>query len=111
MKKTPIEPREPVRWFAEQMEKKLLENDYKGGWQECTIGYLRRSMENETCELERAVMALWVFIENGYAKSLRVKSLHSGKKLARQIIEEASDVANFAMMIADVARKNAEDTD
>ena len=105
---TKIEIREEVMWFAEQMERKLRDNDYKGGWQKCTIGYLRRSMENETQELQRAVIALWVFIENGYAKSLR----GNGKfvdvtvgKLARQTIKEATDVANFAMMIADNVRR------
>ena len=27
--------REEVKWFAEQMENKLQENDHKGGWQDC----------------------------------------------------------------------------
>jgi hypothetical protein len=77
-------PREQVQWFAEQMEKKLQENDRKGGWENCSPGYLMRRLREEYQEL------LGLMIPQDREK----------------IIREAADIANFAMMIADIARKS-----
>lgn len=77
--------REPVRWFAELMEVKLRENDHKGGWQDCSLDWLVERLYEEAKEL-------WVEID-------RVEPE------ADQIVREATDVANFAMMIADNARR------
>ena len=71
--------REQMQWFAEQMESKLKENDHKGGWDNCGIVWLRNRLVEEVEELSSAM-------EAGHNS-------------------EASDVANFAMMIADKARK------
>lgn len=76
--------RPEVRWFAEQMELALRRNDHKGGWQDCDYEYLSDRLRDETLELEGAVF---------------------GGGLNEAIINEAVDVANFAMMIADNARK------
>jgi hypothetical protein len=72
--------REPVAWFARRMEAKLRENDWKGGWENCTLQYLFEKLDEEIHELS--------------ACSTDV-----------EVIEEAADVANIAMMIADNARK------
>lgn len=71
--------RPEVRWFAEQMEAALKRNDHKGGWKECGAIYLLSRLRQETNELEGVVYF---------------------NKSEKEIISEAADVANFAMMIA-----------
>jgi hypothetical protein len=65
--------RPEVLAFAWLMEDKLRQNDHKGGWKECSFDYLMHRLVQEQDEL--------------------LKQPH---------ISEAVDVANFAMMIADV---------
>jgi len=71
--------RDPLARFAMEMERVLRENDHKRGWADCSQVWLLNRLKQETAELERA--------------------LASGKN----IVKEAADVANFAMMIADNA--------
>ncbi|GIQ61511.1 hypothetical protein PACILC2_00790 [Paenibacillus cisolokensis] len=80
--------RSEVQWFAEQMEENLRENDHKGGWENESIYWLFSRLKEESTELLRAVDL--------------VRDLHDDPK---KIISEAADVANFAMMIADNARR------
>lgn len=79
-----IEVPESVRWFAQQMEKKLQKNDHKGGWEDLSLDILLDMLKIEVMELEASIKE-W--------------------QVSRDIIEESADVANFAMMIADIARK------
>lgn len=72
--------RPEVRRFSEVMERRLRKHDHKGGWKDCDYSYLTRRLQEEIDELHVAVQC----------KSLEL------------IPEEAADVANFAMMIADV---------
>jgi NTP pyrophosphatase (non-canonical NTP hydrolase) len=74
--------REEVSWFADEMETRLQANDWKGGWKNCDLPLLFARMIEEAGELSAAMHG----IEEG------------------DILKEAADVANFAMMIADVAR-------
>lgn len=76
--------RESVRWFAERMEEKLKANDHKGGWRNgnCTLQYLSMRLTQERKELKKAIASM-------------------DKEL---IIKECADIANFAMMIADLQR-------
>lgn len=86
MKKTPLffsTEREEVRWFAGLMEGQLRANDHKGGWHSMTKFQLHERLEEEVKELEQAIL---------------------GGGHSERIIREASDVANFAMMIADKER-------
>lgn len=76
--------RDQVKWFAEQMEAKLQENDHKGGWENCSVEYLLNRLNEEAQEL---------FYATETPNSMET------------IIREAADVANFAMMIADKARQ------
>jgi len=76
--------REPVRWFAEQMEEKLRANDHKPHWSIAHPDYLIHRLFQEANELWRAM---------------------EGELTADEVIKEAADVANFAMMIADNARR------
>lgn len=75
--------RDSVMRFAEQMEIKLQENDHKGGWQQCEDDYLIGRLQQETYEL---------YLAMNHKEPLEVR-------------REAADVANFAMMIADIAWK------
>jgi hypothetical protein len=72
-------PRPVVLWFAEHMDRVLRRNDHKGGWQSMSLGDLRDRLRQECIELEMALDA----------------------KPDSVALDEAVDVANFAMMIAD----------
>lgn len=79
-------PRHEVRAFARLMEKKLRKHDDRPGWKDETRGWLLSRLRDETEELHRAIH----------------KPDH-GQPLDSELIgREAADVANFAMMIADV---------
>jgi NTP pyrophosphatase (non-canonical NTP hydrolase) len=75
-----IDLRPEVAAFAEVMERKLRENDHKDHWRYCTGTYLFNRLRGEVNELARA-------------------------KTADERLAEAADVANFAMMIADNAKR------
>jgi NTP pyrophosphatase (non-canonical NTP hydrolase) len=75
-----IELRPEVAVFAEAMELALRENDWKGHWRHCTGTYLFNRLRGEVNELSRATKP-------------------------EERLKEAADVANFAMMIADNARR------
>ncbi len=76
--------REPLIFFAKKMEEKLIKNDKKGGWNNCSYDELQNFLNQEVIELKKA-------IEEGNPVS---------------IINEAADVANFSMMISDNTRKS-----
>jgi hypothetical protein len=63
--------------FSKEMKLELLKNSHKGGWLSEDVGSLLRRLKMEVRELEEAI--IW----------------NDG------IVEEAADVANFVMMIAD----------
>lgn len=75
--------RPEVLAFAHIMEQKLRENDHKSHWSDCAPSWLLGRLREETTELAGAI--------------------GSGYKSPEHIGREAADVANFAMMIADVA--------
>ncbi len=81
-----MDVRPEVAWFAEQMEKQLRSHDAKKGergWQRLADGYLDNELAGEVAEFRAAI---------------RLGD-------AGEIIHEAADVANLAMMIADNARR------
>lgn len=71
-------PREEVEIFSLCMEEKLRRNDHKGGWEKIPIRDLLKRLKDEVDELDKAIH------EEGNVN----------------IMYEAADVANFAMMIA-----------
>lgn len=77
-----IKLRPEVAAFAEEMERALQENEHKGGWRECSRMYLLACLREEQQEL--------------YYELIR------NPPCDYAIRKEAADVANFAMMIADV---------
>ena len=78
------EPRKEVKWFAEQMEKKLQKNDHRSGWKDADEDFLLQRLQEEILELKDEICE---------------SHIYNSKK----VIEECADVANFAMMIADNA--------
>jgi hypothetical protein len=76
------ELRPEVVAFAEAMEMQLRKNDWKKHWRHCTGAYLFNRLRGEVNELSRSV-------------------------LPDERLKEAADVANFAMMIADNAKRCA----
>lgn len=77
--------RPEVAAFAILMEAKLRKNDHKGHWRNCRPSDLYRRMLEEIEELRV------VLIEH---------AMSGGRET--DIGDEAADVANFAMMVADV---------
>ncbi len=82
--------REPVSWFATQMELELRKHDDQRGavgWRDERIRYLLDRMLEEVDEL----VALRPYLATAQAD---------------EVVSEAADVANLAMMIADNIRGN-----
>ncbi len=77
-----ILPREQVRDFAEEMERKLARNDHKRGWLELPV--------------EALMLKLCVEIEE-----LRIALDY---ETIEEAMAEAVDVGNFAMMVWDRLR-------
>lgn len=75
------EPRDVVRAFAIEMERQLQANDHKGGWGDEDRHWLLERLREEVAELTAAIK----------------------ERTPSAIVQEAADVANFAMMIADVS--------
>ena len=81
-----------VRRFAEAMERELRANDHKDGWDFEPPLVLLVRLREETRELARELRKRDVM----YSWDARVDAMSA------RIAAEAADVANFAMMIADV---------
>ena len=86
-----LELRPTVQWFAEQMELKLRANDHKDGWSDERIQSLMKRLYGEAWELSLVL------------ERYQADTIH--ESLDPRIIAEAADVANFAMMVADNARR------
>jgi len=76
-----IRPRDSVLKFSLAMEKKLRRNDYKGGWMDCDPWWLLDRVKDEIDEIESAML-----------KGLK----------PNRVTSECADVANLAMMVAEV---------
>lgn len=76
---------EAVIWFGKKMAEKLRKNGHKSHWRASTFAYLTRRMLQEVVEL----------LDELEEPTLDVEA----------IAMECADIANFAMMIADNARR------
>ena len=87
--------RKPVQWFAERMEEKLREHDEQRGergWRnehDCDEYFLLDRLEEEVLEIRQAIV-------------------RGGLTWNPRVVGECADVANFAMMIADLANVGTE---
>ncbi len=79
----PMTWRPEVRAFADAMERRLRANDWKGGWQNENVWHLLGRLRGETYELEGTLPTV-------------------SRPTGPGVLDEAADVANFALMIADV---------
>jgi NTP pyrophosphatase (non-canonical NTP hydrolase) len=86
--------RSEVVKFAEVMEKKLQDNEHKGGWENCSIDFLTYRLRQETAELFEA-LTLFHRMPNEQTRKL--------------VEDECGDVGNFAMMIQDLVNKQLEE--
>lgn len=98
------QPRSVVRWFAAAMEHELRENDHKGTWDRCTLGYLGKRLREEVEELVVAATDGHINANVG-DEGYRVAPWTEADVC--RVLSEAADVGNFAMMIADVCAKRA----
>src|SRR3990167_7929067 len=89
---TPLDMRPEVRAFAAAMEKKLRVNDHRPHWRGCDHRYLYGRLLEEVEELRVAALR-WV---DDQAK------IQSDPAAPARVLDEAADVGNFAMMVADV---------
>ena len=88
--------RNEVKIFAEAMEETLKENDYKGGWNSCSVDYLQKKLFEEVAEYCRAsklsitsaIMMLIGEYNNSYPNGHTVK-------------KETVDIGNICMMLYD----------
>lgn len=78
-----IDLRPALKWFAELMEQRLRDNDKKGGWLDTEPHYLMDRLEIDAVGLSNAISYI-------------------GLGGAAPITKEAADIANYAMMIADL---------
>jgi NTP pyrophosphatase (non-canonical NTP hydrolase) len=95
--------RPEVLAFARLMERELRANDHKPGWKNDRIGQLAPRVVQEADELLRAVRRL----EERWGEHLcggpdRGSVRMSDADMRQSVVEEAADVANMAMMVADV---------
>lgn len=90
-----LELRPEIEAFAQMMERVLRDNEHKGGWSKCEPFWLLRRLFQETDELTLAIS------EHLGRTLFPPRSLDSAPR-KHELAREAADVANFAMMIADV---------
>jgi len=77
--------RPEVKDFAYAMEAELVENDHKGHWRDAPIEQLLDHLEDEVKELKAAIKL----------------QMHPD-----EVLSEAADLANLAMMVADNYRSD-----
>lgn len=82
---------EDVTAFSAKMKAVLLANASKGLWHKLSVDWLYLKLLEEVSELEDAL----------------VRRISKGNVTVDEIVEEAVDIANVAMMIADNAKKDA----
>lgn len=81
--------------FATDMEIRLRENDHKGGWENCDLGYLREKLGEEIGEV------LQFASESDFIRFLTAlfKARDSKKHINARF--ELADAGNILMMISD----------
>lgn len=85
------EETDAIDWLAVTQLAKLRANAHKSHWREESMGWLLDRLREEAGELSNAILQL-------------DSSGNKTEELKRAVISECADVANFAAMIADVAR-------
>jgi NTP pyrophosphatase (non-canonical NTP hydrolase) len=87
-----------TEWFAGLMEDVLRRNAHKNGWSECSLLWLQAKLTEEVGELGR-ILAKELHTPEG--KYVSIGDANTNPVL-RAALFEAVDVANIALMIADL---------
>jgi len=95
--------RREVLWFAELMEQKLSQFDTSRNWKDAKIDYLLGRLHDEFLELTQLLKAR-TYIEP-FTGGNKIRYATAGVVNEEAVIEEAVDMANFCMMIADLCRR------
>ena len=91
-----LDTRTDVIAFANAMEKTLRKNDHKDGWSDLKFSYLLDRLEEECKELEEC---FWMPDSRSEMVWLSDDLQPRRKFKLDRIMDECTDVANFAMMI------------
>lgn len=86
--------RPELRSFVINMEDEMRANDHKGkdGWKHNSLDHLLNHLMDEVRELHAAMT--------------KARTRTEQARYTEDVVSEAADVANVAMMVADVARRN-----
>lgn len=105
--KTVPVPRDALAWFVGEMERKLRENDDKPGWLDDSLRALHRRLGRESEELREILdRPSYLKLPDGRGNHGAVAPYEAEDLV--NIIRESADIANFAAMIADNARRELE---
>ena len=85
-----LRPRKAVMQFARRMEGVLREHDWKGGWKRMRDVETIQKLMEESQELQGAI---WISAHRSTQKA--------DPPTVEDILKEAIDVANYAMMLLD----------
>jgi len=102
-----VKLRPEVQWFAEQMERRLRAKDAKRGgnsWKSSTSGPLLDAMLEETEKLKDILISRLTEEIKRTGSRRGPVPLNLSEQDRREVIRESADVANYAMMVADVIR-------
>jgi hypothetical protein len=80
--------RDCLKVFARVMEARLRDNEWRGGWDVESFGKMLAALDDQRRQLK-----------------LSVKHLSQGKAQPGELVRRAADVANYAMIVAELARK------
>ncbi len=100
------EVREPLDWFVCEMETQLRANDHKDGWADLTDQQALHRIDEERKELISASQDLRDIRKMHRKHGESPHTERAVKFIAKQVIKECADVANFAMMLADNTSKD-----
>ena len=96
--------RPEVKAFAEEMEKRLAAHDHDSeneeGWAWCRPGWLLNELKSHTGSLQEHVSRL-CDSDMELAPALATDRARH-RDLRHRVVQEAADVANYALMLADV---------
>ncbi len=98
------ESRDSVKSFSMLMEAVLRDNDHKGGWLECSPLWLLAKLNEEVGELGRAIA---IEYHPSGRKLLDYPDTNGGHGMTNNLVRECVDIANVAMMLADVFAETA----
>lgn len=93
--------RPALAMFADMMEHVLHQNDDKGGWAECSLLWLQAKLMEEAGEL--AALLVEMYHSHGGLRHPRGLTAQERAEIRiNQAARECVDIANVAMMIADL---------